>query len=372
MITNGAGKLALCMAVSITSALHAQPVSVRFDAVNNFGIQHIWADGKDLLVGCGFNFIGSEGTTDDCNNVSSCDGTADAIMRPICSGKTNPNMPFNLTFQRDTQAPNIMHFTGSIGSSSNYSFAIMEMPMDCSRDFTYFRYAGSPELRRYDQNPPSYTSPAGDSFFIFFAPGSPQWGEIIGTDYTIRVTVTSRSRPTGLAFVEGPDLGVRNVEFALGPFNKGESATVTGFIKVSRTDTSILPKTVFQSESLPFHQIGRREGNAWSVRVGDPKKKYATYGPYVTSLAAGRRTATFRLMLDNVSADNTKILTIDVYDATTGRQLKSMDITRQMFNKAFTYKKFTLDFDAIPGHMLEFRTFWHGNSYMRQDSVVIR
>jgi len=77
-------------------------------------------------------------------------------------------------------------------------------------------------------------------------------------------------------------------------------------------------------------------------------------------------------MLDNVTADNLRILTIDVFDAATNRVLTSKDITRRQFGRAFTYQDFSLDFSAVPGQRLEFRTFWHNYSYVRQDKVTVR
>ena len=77
-------------------------------------------------------------------------------------------------------------------------------------------------------------------------------------------------------------------------------------------------------------------------------------------------------MLDNVTADNLRILTIEVFDSATGRTLNSDNITRRMFDTgAFHYKEFNLHFDAKPGQCLEFRTFYWGNSYVRQDSTTV-
>ena len=97
-----------------------------------------------------------------------------------------------------------------------------------------------------------------------------------------------------------------------------------------------------------------------------------SYGPYTTAVAAGNRTATFRLQLDNVVADNNRLLTIDVYDASTGKVLAKRELLRRDFSRAFDYKDFSLSFNASAGQRLEFRTFWHGGSYVKQDNVTVK
>jgi hypothetical protein len=209
--------------------------------------------------------------------------------------------------------------------------------------------------------------------YIEFTPGTPQWGEMIGPDYTVRVTITSRSRPMGLAFVWAPSLstGVTNVEFGFGAVRKGQSASASGYVEVYRTDPNLL-SLVFQAETQLNHQVGRKEGDGWSVRVGDPPNRFLSYGPYATAVPAGTRTATYRLMLDNVNAANDRLLSLDVFDANSGRVLASRSLRRKEFSKAFQYQDFDLDFTASTGQRLEFRTYWHGGAYVRQDYVRVR
>jgi hypothetical protein len=78
------------------------------------------------------------------------------------------------------------------------------------------------------------------------------------------------------------------------------------------------------------------------------------------------------LMLDNVTADNGRILTIEVFSATTNTKLASRDLRRREFSGAFKYQNFDLKFTAPAGRLLEFRTYWYGGSYVRQDNIVIR
>ncbi|MCA9177385.1 MAG: choice-of-anchor D domain-containing protein, partial [Planctomycetales bacterium] len=132
------------------------------------------------------------------------------------------------------------------------------------------------------------------------------------------------------------------------------------------------PKAVFESEGHAFaHQIGRADGDGWSVNVTDRPNQFLSYGPYAIDVSPGRRTALFSLQIDNNSADQSHILTIDVVDASSGRVLAQRQIHRNEFNGAFQYQAFSLSFDAAPGQRLEFRTLWHGGAYVKQDKVVI-
>jgi hypothetical protein len=367
------------LAVSSASATMAQSVSTRFEPREGVGVK-IWADGNRLLVddaGAGFYLIGSNDDTDDENNIASFVRNNNGVMRPM-NGAPTPYLPYSFTFQRDPNNSNKLYFNISIGPSE-FDFTTISFPLDGRQQlFTHWRHSGSSSLGRYDQNPYTYTPPGGGPIYIKFVPGNITWGEMIGPDYTVRITLTSSSRPNrGVAFVNAPSLstGVRNVEFGFGPVGKGQRATASGFIQVFRTDPALLaqPPLTFQSESHPYHQIGRRDGDGWSVRVGDIPSRYMNYGPYTTSVAPGRRTATFRLMLDNTTADNNRILTVDVFDAAAGRILAIRSIRRREFTRGpFQYQDFDLSFTAATGQRLEFRTFWHGGSYVRQDYVRVR
>lgn len=187
------------------------------------------------------------------------------------------------------------------------------------------------------------------------------WGEVEGSTATVRVNVLSSSHYKSMVFVN--HFGTNNLGFDFGAMRQGEKARVEGEIVVNNW--------AFEAEKDLAHQIGRRESDGWGVNVRDTPNQFMSYGPYSTNIAAGKRTATFRLMLDNVTADNLRILTIDVYDAETKRILSQSGITRRQFNRAFAYQDFGLTFSAPPGQRLEFRTFWHGSSYVRQDKVLV-
>ena len=89
-------------------------------------------------------------------------------------------------------------------------------------------------------------------------------------------------------------------------------------------------------------------------------------------MTAGTHVANFQLLTDNVTTDNNLILTVQVCDDVSGQTLGSLDITRQMFTTASQYQNFGIAFVATPGQILEFRTYWWGGAYVRQNSVTVQ
>jgi hypothetical protein len=179
-----------------------------------------------------------------------------------------------------------------------------------------------------------------------------------------------------LGFVDAPSLstGVRNVEFSFGKFAVGDQATASGYVQLLETDRRLFADVPIElpSATTSFHQVGRIDANAWSVRADDKPRQYLQFGPYWTDLPTGQRRAEFRLMIDNNTADDNRILTLDVYDAASGQMLALRDVTRRMFAEPMKYQDFTLEFAAEPRQKLEFRTYWHGSAYIRQESTTIR
>lgn len=91
------------------------------------------------------------------------------------------------------------------------------------------------------------------------------------------------------------------------------------------------------------------------------------FGPYTTEVVPGPRTAVFRLQVDNNTADNYRILYIDVYDATAGRVVASRYIRRREFTSANRWQDFRLSFVAETTRRYEFRVKWLGGAYVKID-----
>jgi hypothetical protein len=377
-----------------------------FDARTHEGVYQITANGTPLLAGCGFSLIGSVTGADTFGNITSCRlnpqtqtlaqviaGLGQPAMTPI-SGGLSPFLPHSLTFPAGASA-GTTNFSASV-TTSGQSFAVVTFPMDGRRDlFTHYRYSSGAKTFRYDEaafGDDSYILPdgqyAGQTVRIHkvldnaFNPIYQTWGEMISSDYTVRYTLTgqTRSPPVSnipfmtLSFVNHP--AVNNVEFSFIRVNAFTTATAAGNVTVSKTDPAVFfmgePGGVFRTKLHPWHQLGRVDQDGWSVNTAnDTTTGFMSYGPYTSSISPGWHTANFRLMLDNVFADNNQILTLEVYDAASGAYLNQLAVHRRDFFSPFSYQDFSLSFFATSGQKLEFRTYWHGGSYVRQERVYV-
>jgi MYXO-CTERM domain-containing protein len=121
------------------------------------------------------------------------------------------------------------------------------------------------------------------------------------------------------------------------------------------------------------HKTGRLDTDGWLCQVGiDAPNLHMIYGPYVTTLPAGDNTAQFRLSIDDNTANNDDIVTLDVNDSTTGQVLASQVVTRTQFSVAGQYTNFSLPF-SIPAdnHSIELRVFWYGAAYTKVNWVGV-
>ena len=70
------------------------------------------------------------------------------------------------------------------------------------------------------------------------------------------------------------------------------------------------------------HNTGRPETDGWLCQTGiDSANQHMVFGPYDTSLTAGRYSAEFSIKVDNNTANNDSVVDLDVRDATTGATL---------------------------------------------------
>ncbi|HYD79450.1 MAG TPA: hypothetical protein VEC06_06555 [Paucimonas sp.] len=117
------------------------------------------------------------------------------------------------------------------------------------------------------------------------------------------------------------------------------------------------------------HIIGRAEADGgWSVNVTD-RQNYMQYGPYTTALSAGEQIATWKAMIDNNTADNLKVLRMEVVDADdNGYIIAQREITRKQWKQPFRYEYFSVPF-TLPasrvGHRIELRVWWYGIAYVK-------
>lgn len=346
-------------------------------------ISDISVNGQSILgsnVGTGGVYlIGSSSGADIPETNYSSVGSAGGIM-------TNGGPPFRLTFWQ--KGPSTLGFRVEVGPV-NRSISTLSLPFDFGKQ-SVNKFAFNGNSYRWECTGRDGARSGSGDFFSSIPQGCViknaagqvlgkvgvasqyppiTWGEVSGPLATIRVNVLNSRHVQKMWFAN--HFGTNNMEFHFGSMRQGETAFAEGEIAVSISNSAHTP-WIFQTESYSFHQIGRRDADGWSVRVGDPQNRFMNYGPYTTAVLPGKRMATFRLMLDNTIADNNRILTLDVFDSVTGRTLASRSLTRREFTRPFQYQNFDLGFAATIGQRLEFRTFWHGGAYVRQDYVQVQ
>lgn len=123
--------------------------------------------------------------------------------------------------------------------------------------------------------------------------------------------------------------------------------------------------------SLIRHNTGRLDGDGWLAQVNiDEPFHHMVYGPYATDIPVGEHRAFFDMIIDNNTADNNIMVTVDVRDHDTGEVLATRDIRRQDWTYTSNYERFYLPFtNENAGHRLEFRVYWHGASYIKVREV---
>ncbi len=122
-----------------------------------------------------------------------------------------------------------------------------------------------------------------------------------------------------------------------------------------------------------LHQTGYAAGSGWAVQA-DGLGRFLLYGPYVTDLPEISLRTDFSLHLDNTTADDLGIVTLQVRDHSTGEILSEATYKRRQLGTPFVSQVYSLSFDmrGRQGHMIEFRVYVAGHSYVRVDGVTVR
>jgi len=135
--------------------------------------------------------------------------------------------------------------------------------------------------------------------------------------------------------------------------------------------TNPAPLGLWQASSPQiYHGSGWANGTGWNINATGQYSNLA-YGPYVSGLPAGHLNATFTLMVDNNTAENHKLIDIDVYRNSDNRTFAKMTITRMQFTAANALQRFTLPFDYDGQGQLEFRVAVYGDSYVYHASSEV-
>lgn len=129
----------------------------------------------------------------------------------------------------------------------------------------------------------------------------------------------------------------------------------------------------FEAESLPG--LTGRVGTygSYTGRIADVatySANYLSYGPYTMPVGPGSHTASFYLMIDNNTADDNDVATIDAYSG--GRVFATRTIHRKDFNVAHGMQRFDLSFNSGDATNLEFRVYWKDRAWMLVDKVSVQ
>jgi hypothetical protein len=121
-----------------------------------------------------------------------------------------------------------------------------------------------------------------------------------------------------------------------------------------------------------LHTIGRVDGDGWSAQVSMDKAGFLSRGPYAVNFPWSSLGVTYRLMIDSIHNINDKVVTIDLYDASSNKVLTSRDIYRKEFLKPLAYQDFTINIKCPAGSKLEYRVYWQGTSYVKIDKIFVK
>jgi surface antigen len=119
------------------------------------------------------------------------------------------------------------------------------------------------------------------------------------------------------------------------------------------------------------HIIGRQDGYDWSASVGLDDAGFLVYGPYDGAFGEGSHTAWFYLMIDNNTANNDVVLTLDAVTNYGNTVLARREIRRKEFSGANTWQWFQLDFSNPCFGNLETRIYWHDKAFVKFGQLYI-
>lgn len=188
----------------------------------------------------------------------------------------------------------------------------------------------------------------------------------------IRLTVTS-GPGTGEKYYFSKTLGWVGYEdptttnHYLGPANNGNDFAVA----VINSCPGATGCRWIAAQGGLYHQIGRADGYDWSAQTNLHSSGYLSYGPYDPQWGAGSHYAQYLLWIDNNSASNDIVATLDVVTAGGGRVLARRDLRRTEFSAAQQWQWFTVWFSYPSFEQLETRVYWHDTSYLKHGQQYI-
>lgn len=132
-----------------------------------------------------------------------------------------------------------------------------------------------------------------------------------------------------------------------------------------------VPNKVYQAETDFGHQTGKQDGDGWSANAAEHAAGHMLFGPGAADIPAGHHQVKVKAMIDNREADNSRVLNLDIYDATDNRVVAEKAVLRSQFQKAGAYQNLVMEADFVLGHSYEFRVWYDGNASVKIDSVSV-
>jgi hypothetical protein len=145
---------------------------------------------------------------------------------------------------------------------------------------------------------------------------------------------------------------------------------------VPDTSSTIPPETgglieQFNVADLPFqHAEAFLDRGGRAIRA-TPHGGFLVYGQYVKGYPAKALKAYFSVFIDNNSADDLTIMSLDCYDSFQKKLLARTKISRRDFPTANDWSLFSLKFRPVKESILEFRIYYHGNAYLAADKIAV-
>jgi len=127
-----------------------------------------------------------------------------------------------------------------------------------------------------------------------------------------------------------------------------------------------------ETDSAIGHDQGQKEGDGWACNTLAHSQNFMVYGPYTTSVPAGFYEAYFRMMIDNNTAANSKVITLDVNDSYNMDILAEKDIYRQQFNGTSSYQDFSVTFYTDGNDKLELRVEFLDTAWIKVDRIILK
>ena len=132
-------------------------------------------------------------------------------------------------------------------------------------------------------------------------------------------------------------------------------------------------RRVYEAEAGLSHGPGRAEAEGWAAATGDHEAGHMLYGPYASDWGDGPVQVVFDVLVDNTTATDDDIVTLDLFDSTAGEIVAIRRLTRRDFARPWAYQPFALEANLAGrgGHVMESRVYWHDLSYVRVDKVTV-